>query len=394
MQLCQFPLNELNLISVIPPNAMYIDPSIFLATNEQIRTKIRSQSNVLLYGAGTIGRESHAILKKAGVLVEAFMDAKDLAFSQIQGVPVFKPDDLRFDAEKRRTTMVIVTIFNAYVDMPSIHSRLAALGWENIITFTAFYEAFSNELGNRYWLTSRDYYRPLDAQLAAARALWADDKSRTVYDCIIRFRLTGDYEALDKADFDSQYFPSDLPGWKTPLRLIDCGAYDGDTLRQVRNLGLQLEAYAAFEPDPANFTKLSSEVQSAPGGAPALTALLPCGAWSHGCQLSFSSGQGSGSAVNIHGDTVIQCAALDEVLPSFQPTLIKMDIEGAELAALLGAADTIRKCRPGLAICLYHEPAHLWQIPLLIAGWDLSYRFYLRCHYHNGFELVLYAIPT
>lgn len=320
------------------------------------------------------------------------MDAKPLPFSEIEGVPVLRPDDRCFSAEKRRETTVIVTIFNAYVDMPSLHARLAELGWTRVVTFMAFYEAFAGELGNRYWLTSREYYQPLLAQVDAVRALWADDKSREVFDGIMRFRLSGDYEALQHADVNSQYFPSDLPKWNTPLRLVDCGAYDGDTLRQVRGLSLPLEAYAGFEPDINNFNKLSSEVRSACAAAAEQTSLWPCGAWSHACQLRFSSGRGSGSAVNADGDTVIQCVAIDEALPAFSPTLIKMDIEGAEFPALLGAVRTIKAHRPGLAICLYHEPAHLWQIPLLIASWGLDYRFYLRCHCHNGFELVLYAM--
>jgi hypothetical protein len=91
---------------------------------------------------------------------------------------------------------------------------------------------------------------------------------------------------------------------------------------------------------------------------------------------------------------VIQCTALDEALPSFGPTVVKMDIEGAEHAALLGAARSIQTHRPGLAICLYHEPAHLWEIPFLIQSWNLSYRMYLRSHCYSGFDLVLYAIPN
>jgi len=243
-------------------------------------------------------------------------------------------------------------------------------------------------------LTSREYYRPHTAQLAAVRALWADDKSRAVFDGIMRFRLSGDYTTLEKAELETQYFPPDLPAWKTPIRLIDCGAYDGDTLRQTRNLGLPLEAYAAFEPDTLNFSKLACAVHEPARPIPELALLWPCGAWSHGCQLHFTSGHGSGSAISAHGDTVIQCIALDEALPSFRPTLIKMDIEGAELAALRGAFRSIRTHRPGLAICLYHEPGHLWQIPQLIASWSLGYRFYLRSHCHNGFDLVLYAIPA
>ena len=44
-------------------------------------------------------------------------------------------------------------------------------------------------------------------------------------------------------------------------------------------------------------------------------------------------------------------------------TFIKMDIEGAELDALRGAERTIRSNSPKLAICAYHKPSHLWELP-------------------------------
>ena len=74
--------------------------------------------------------------------------------------------------------------------------------------------------------------------------------------------------------------------------------------------------------------------------------------------------------------------------------VIKMDVEGAELSALLGAKETIRDSRPGLAICLYHRPEHLWQIPLLLKQWDPRYEFALRLYRHAGFDLVMYARPS
>jgi hypothetical protein len=42
-------------------------------------------------------------------------------------------------------------------------------------------------------------------------------------------------------------------------------------------------------------------------------------------------------------------------------------------------------------ICTYALSA---AIPLLIHGWNLDYRLYVRGHGHASSELVLYAIPA
>jgi hypothetical protein len=98
------------------------------------------------------------------------------------------------------------------------------------------------------------------------------------------------------------------------------------------------------------------------------------------------------SRVDSTGDTLIQCAAIDEALPGFSPNFIKMDVEGAELSALWGARRTILEHRPALAISLYHTAAHLWQLPLLAASWyGNGAKYYLRSHGCNGFELVFYV---
>jgi hypothetical protein len=76
----------------------------------------------------------------------------------------------------------------------------------------------------------------------------------------------------------------------------------------------------------------------------------------------------------------VQSIALDEALPGFKPTLIKMDIEGAEPEALKGAIGIIKESRPQLAICVYHKFDHYWRIPLFIDSLKCGYRLYLRQH--------------
>lgn len=72
---------------------------------------------------------------------------------------------------------------------------------------------------------------------------------------------------------------------------------------------------------------------------------------------------------------------------------IKMDIEGAEQAALRGAEATIRSFCPKLAISVYHSLEDLWQIPAWIHELDLGYKFYLEHYTPWSHETVLYGMP-
>jgi FkbM family methyltransferase len=175
------------------------------------------------------------------------------------------------------------------------------------------------------------------------------------------------------------------------LRLVDCGAYDGDTLTLFfERAGPTLEAVAAFEPDLGNFGMLASWSRSRPSTD---LMLWPCGVGARTGIVPFRSGLGESSRVGTAGDDPALFVALDDALAGFRPNLIKLDIEGSELDALHGAARLVERHRPRLAVCVYHRPEHLWEVPLLLLSRNLGYRFHLRLHGFDGFDLVLYAVP-
>ncbi|MBN2641367.1 MAG: FkbM family methyltransferase [Victivallales bacterium] len=71
---------------------------------------------------------------------------------------------------------------------------------------------------------------------------------------------------------------------------------------------------------------------------------------------------------------------------------IKMDIEGAELPALKGTEKTLRKYRPRLAICVYHNGyTDMLTVPLWLNSLGLGYKFYLKHATSYGEETVLFA---
>ena len=71
-----------------------------------------------------------------------------------------------------------------------------------------------------------------------------------------------------------------------------------------------------------------------------------------------------------------------------------MDIEGAELDALIGARRTLVRDRPILAIAAYHRASDLWTIPRLIKSIVPEYDLHLRRYAEDCWELVCYAIPS
>lgn len=73
------------------------------------------------------------------------------------------------------------------------------------------------------------------------------------------------------------------------------------------------------------------------------------------------------------------------------PTYIKMDIEGAENLALKGAQRLLSRAKPKLAICTYHWPCDVFELPLLIMSFNQDYRFYLN-KYSCGGETVLFCV--
>ena len=75
------------------------------------------------------------------------------------------------------------------------------------------------------------------------------------------------------------------------------------------------------------------------------------------------------------------------------PDLIKMDIEGAEPSALKGGMEAIKKCRPQLAISIYHSSEDFINIPLYLKENLENYKFRLGHYSPKLSETVLYAIP-
>lgn len=342
----------------------------------------------VIYGAGNIGREIAGRITGCDKKVRAFLDKRPLP--AIDGIPVYLPgsDEARMFAVEGMT--VIMGVFNYAANPREIRALLENLGYKRIVSFPEFHAFF--RLPSHFWLTARNHVQEHREQVSAAANLLGDDRSRAIFLDTLRLRLTFDTSLLCEPDWEQQYSPDDLPHPGMPLRFIDAGAFDGDTLEFLLGRGATFEAVAAFEPDPKNFAALCAKARGY-GHKLGEVTLWPCGLNDTTEVASFSAGKEQASVVSKDGNIHIQLVALDDAMPTFRPNYLKFDIEGSELAALKGAARMIVAHQPAIAVCVYHRPEDLWEIPLYLHEILPSHRIALRYHKFQGFDMVAYAFP-
>jgi FkbM family methyltransferase len=339
-----------------------------------------------IYGAGNVGREIASALRQRGHRVRAFIDRR--ALGTVDELEVHPPDPAVLAALARDGSTAVLGVFNFTVDPYPIITLLKDAGFERVVTLHELQELL--DLDPHFWLTHRRYLPDHADRVRATWQLLGDDTSRAVFLDVVRLRVTADLGLLREPMWGRQYLADDLPRPPSPVRFVDGGAFTGDTLEFLLDEGLRFDAVAAFEPDAANFATLR-ETAGRLGDRLGAVSLWPCGLSQSTMAATFRSGQGAASAVASDGDVHVQLVALDDVLPAFAPTYIKLDIEGHEMAALAGAHATLQRHQPWVAACLYHRPDDLWEIPLRLHELLPGHRLAVRYHTYQAFELVAYA---
>ena len=140
--------------------------------------------------------------------------------------------------------------------------------------------------------------------------------------------------------------------------------------------------------DKGNFNSLKANV-AAHEARTGLVTFHNMGCWDSRRIIKYTSAKAS-SAIGT-GDEEGMADRLDAILADTPVTFIKMDIEGAEMNALHGAENIIKYNRPKLAICIYHNVRHLFEVPLFLKKLVPDYRIYMRHHSPFEYETICYA---
>lgn len=331
--------------------------------------------NIVLYGAGGIGFITSNILKDNACYICNFIDDdKAKQGTYINGIKVVALEDVNLDTD----AIILICLPNPM----EVYNKLMGLGYKA----AKYYPLMMSEKG----FYDVSLLMENQNKIESVFNLLSDDLSKLVFSNILKHRITMDFTYLNGIVSQKQYFPSDIFTLNAAECFVDGGAYNGETIAAfIAETNNKFSYIYAFEPDLQNYYKIEESNKSLDCN---LVKLFNAGLYSKNGVIGFNSHGNSASFICETGKDTISLVKLDDVVDKYNPTYIKLDIEGAEEEALYGMKDTIAKYHPKLAISIYHKAADLWELPLVILKLSASYKIYIR-HYSNGLhETVCYAI--
>ncbi len=239
---------------------------------------------------------------------------------------------------------------------------------------------------------AQEFYSSNTDRIGAICSLLSDDKSVQTYSKLINMRQFYRKEDIPEHSYLDQYFPRDIKEFADNSTwgeetFVDCGAFNGDICVQYAKRAKTYKKIYAFEPDRRNSLQLINR------NIANLEVVEAACSDIDGTIRFCESEQSGGSHIteDAQNSNEVPCVKLDSVITD-RVDFIKMDIEGAEIHALKGAEQLIKKNHPKLAISIYHSNEDMLDIPEYIHSIVPEYRMYVRAHTMGIAETILYCV--
>lgn len=344
---------------------------------DQVKLKILGEAgkNPVIFGAGDCGHRICALLHGWGIKVLCFCDNRQNGkIDEITGLKIIKPQEMH-DIIKDFEILVCVEEENAY---QSISHQLLRLGFD---------KKQIHIMNKYFYIQPGKYFDKNIQEYKKAYQLLDDEFSRHVYlEKMKKVFLASDISGV-VSPYAEEYFDEKIVLTDNEM-FIDCGGFDGDTsIKFAEWCDGKYRGIVIFEPELCKKESIAKNMGSYQ------YELYQLGVWSKHTELYFDAkGTNSSHISKKKGKYRIETAALDETVYNKKPTFIKMDIEGAEQEALKGCKKIIQDYKPKLAICIYHKPEDLFEIPIMIKEMNPEYKLYVRQYADAWYDTVLYAV--
>ena len=312
---------------------------------------------IVLYGMGNGADKIINVLTQYGIQISGVF-ASD-GFVRDKYFHNFKISSYR-ELKEKFGDMIVLLCFGS--------SRTEVL--ENILKIANEQELYAPEvpvIGGG--LFTEEYYKTNKKDFDIVYSRLADDFSRKTFENIIKYKISGKINyLLDCQVTTDEPFSSFLK--LNNENFIDLGAYNGDTVEDFINRCPNYSRITAVEPDIKTFKKLQKNTENIQN----LTLINAC--VSNECGfLPFAMKGGRNSSLT-NGDTLLKSINVDSL--NENATYIKMDVEGEEVNAILGAKETIQNFKPKMLISAYHRTDDFIKIPQAVLNIRNDYKIYLR----------------
>lgn len=236
-------------------------------------------------------------------------------------------------------------------------------------------------------IINSDFIIKYKSEIEKAYSLF-DDESKKIFEGCLNFMLGGDLDSLMSVTTEKDEVFENVLKLGENEHYLDLGAYRGDTIEELlRYTSGRYSSIIALEPDTKTFRKLEAYAEGMPN-----VDLHRKAVYSFGGTVNFNSAAGRQSSVGKNG-VETESVTVDEICNGREITYIKMDVEGAEIDAILGAKETLSFKKPKLNIALYHKFTDLFEIPLLIHKFNPNYKMHIRRHpYIPCWDMNLYCV--
>ncbi len=343
-------------------------------TEHEFDIKISSGMGVYIYGAGFMGCKYADLLSEKGYEILGFFETSvNVAGKRVHNLPVF--------SVAYQNALVLISSFKYYNEMKKILIQLGYTEDKIISPMAAF---------DKYYIPEYEY----------AFHAFEDELSQKIVLDKIKYHVLRRKMIPNWVYFDLEMFSNS----KEDV-FVDGGAFDGATAKEFARLknGKYKKIYC-FEPTESSYAQTVQNLKDFEN-----ISVIQKGLYTHETVLQFKDfGVDEWNAVENYymghewngpeipySITEIEVTSLDLFFQEKQakdyPTIIKLDIEGSEKAALLGMRNVINTSHPKLIICAYHKIEDYYELAKAIKEICPNYRLKLRHYTDSVDDSIIFA---
>lgn len=326
----------------------------------------KEERPIFLYGTGNGADKILDVCERFGIKIEGVFASSDFVRNRtFRDMLVQSIGNIR---EKYGDDIVVLLAFGT--TLLSVAENIKTIA-ENHTLYIPEVPLYGTDL------FTYEYYLDHLEEIEAAYELFADERSKSVYEDMIGFRLSGEPKLLANAEGMALSY-EEILGGKSYSCAIDCGAYKGDSTEMIARV-LRPERIIAVEPDPKTFVKLSAYAENETNSAvKAVNGAVGKEAGTVEFMSSASRGSGKEGISKSAKCRTVALLTVDEIAKGEKVDLLKLDVEGDEADAITGALGVIRECSPSMAISVYHRTEDIFAITKRIKELLPAHSLYLR----------------